>query len=157
MDELQLQQHTSTHDTEYSSARYRRVFDQDDLDALVATDWTEERGDKALPTPQPITGIEYVCKICGEILSRLDFCRHMYRHHTDIYLPRGPDPPHQITTDFLVQTGVPLLGRAALPVSSPADPCRVCVLSRELIGKLRNMLQALLLAREKDKPETNVR
>jgi len=164
LDSLQLAQHLPTHSAEDSNgsshsaqsgsyvAAYSRSFGKAELNALQVTDWTEEGSSTLSDCFQPIVGIEYVCRICGQILPRLAFCRHMYHHYSDIYLPRTSAAPHQITSDFIVQTGVPLLGRATLPAATANGPCRVCALSEKMIRKLRDTLQALLRAGEKDQP-----
>lgn len=167
LDSLQLSQHLPSHSaegclkegTERSQsgsyvAAYSRSFGKAELSALQVTDWTEEGTNTLSDCFQPIVGIEYVCKICGQILPRLAFCRHMYHHHSDIYLPRGSGAPRQITNDFIVQTGVPLLGRATLPPATLNGPCRVCALSEKMIRKLRDVLEALLRAGEKDQSST---
>lgn len=167
LDSLQLSLHLPTHESEEVNcledscndgqqgsyvAAYSKSFGYTELSALQVTDWTEEGSNCLSESFQPIVGIEYICKICGQILPRLAFCRHMYQHYSEIYLPRGPGAPRQITTDFIVQTGVPLLGRAALPAADVSGPCRVCAVSEKLIYKLRDALEALLRAGEKDQP-----
>lgn len=85
----------------------------------------------------PIIGIEYYCKICGDILPRLKFCGHIANHFPDIYLQRTENPPRQISNDFIQQTGVPL-GRTNAG-------CRSCTVSNSLIQKMKQTLEGLSL------------
>ena len=117
---------------------------------LVISEWNEEYLPKPL-TPMPrlqrtaviparysctnIVGIEYYCKICGDILPRLKFCSHIASHFPDIYLPRTEDAPRQISNDFIHQTGVPL-GRSTAG-------CRSCTVSNSIMQKMKQTLEGL--------------
>ena len=112
----------------------------------VFTEWTEEV-EAPIPTRPfaPCTAetklnpakLQYFCKICGDLVTRIKFCTHMELHFTYVYLLRTDESPRQVTSTFMSQTEVDSEGYEL------SGGCRRCARNTQPVTNVKQTLQQL--------------